>query len=56
MDAELHFSLAYSYFSLGQSEPREVAVKVVTVSPKQESHGISIKLQCFYSAETMFFQ
>lgn len=56
MNAELHLYVACSYFSLGQSEPREVAVKVVTLSPKQESHGISIKLQCSYSVETMLFQ
>lgn len=32
-----------------------MTVKAVTESPKQDSHGVSLKLQCFCSAETTFF-
>lgn len=56
MHAELHPPAAFFDFSLGRGEPWEVAVKAVTQSPKQDSHGVSMKLQCSYSAETMFLR
>lgn len=42
---DLHPPTASSDFSLGWREPREVAVKAVTQSPKQDSHEVSMKLQ-----------
>lgn len=54
--AELHAPNACSDFSPGWGEPRKVAAKAVAQSPKQDSHEVSVKLQCSYSVKSMFFQ